>query len=91
MFSFKNWKSNSPQLLPHTNACLSTVKFSENDTLKGVRKLDQSKAHGHDKIIIRMLKLSDKAIRKPLHMIFTTFLETGFSQSTGKRQSFTHT
>ena len=91
MFPFKKWKSNSPQLLTHTNACLSTVKFSENDTLKVVRKLDQSKAHGHDEIIIRMLKLSDKAIRKPLHMIFTTFLETGFSQSTGKRQSFTHT
>ena len=63
--------------MPHTNACLSTVKFSENDTLKGVRKLDQSKAHGHDKIIIRMLKLSDKAIFKRLHMIFTSCLETG--------------
>ena len=85
MFSFKKWKSNSPQLLPHTNTCLSTVKVSENDILKVVRKLDPSKAHGHDKIIICMHKLSDKAICKPLHMIFTTCLETGFSQSTGKK------
>ena len=71
--------------MPHTNTCLSTVKVSENDILKVVRKLDPSKAHGHDKIIICMLKLSDKAICKPLHMIFTTCLETGFSQSTGKK------
>ena len=34
-------------------------------------------SHGHDKISIRMLKLSDKAICKPLHMIFTSCLETG--------------
>ena len=46
----------SPQLLPDTNTCLSTVRFSENDILKVIRKLD-----------IRMLKLSDKAFCKPLH------------------------
>ena len=57
--------------------CLSTVRFSENDTLKVIWKLDPSKAHGHDKISIPMLKLSDKAICKPLHMIFTSYLETG--------------
>ena len=66
-----------PQLLPHKNTCLSTVRFSENDILKVIRKLDPKKAHGHDKISIRMLKLSDKAICKPLHMIFTSCLETG--------------
>ena len=33
-----------PQLLPHTNTCLSTVRFSENDILKVIRKLDPSKA-----------------------------------------------
>ena len=63
--------------MPHTNTCLSTVRFSENDILKVIRKLDPNKAHGHDKISIRMLKLSDKAICKPLHMIFTSCLETG--------------
>ena len=45
--------------------------------MKVIRKLDPNKAHGHDKISIRMLKLSDKAICKPLHMIFTSCLETG--------------
>ena len=66
------------QIFPHTNTCLSTVRFSENDILKVIRKLDPNKAHGHDKISIRMLKLSNKAICKPLHMIFTSCLDTGF-------------
>ena len=57
--------------------CLSTVTFSENDILKVIRKLDPSKAHGHDKVSICMLKFSDKAICKPFHMIFTSYLETG--------------
>ena len=73
----KNKSQIPPQLLPHTNTCLSTVRFSENDILKVIRKLDPSKAHDHDKISIRMLKLSDKVICKPLHMIFTSCLEIG--------------
>ena len=44
-----------PQLLPHTKTCLSTVRFSGNDILKVIRKLDPSKAHGHNKISIPML------------------------------------
>ena len=45
--------------------------------LKVIKKLDPSKAHGHDEISIRTLKLSNKAICKPLHVIFTSGLETG--------------
>ena len=63
--------------LTFCNTCLSTVRFSENYILKVIRKLDPNKAHGHDEISIRMLKLSDKAICKPLHMIFTSCLQTG--------------
>ena len=40
--------------------------------------LDPSKACSHDKISIHLLKLSDKAICKHLHMIFTSCLETRF-------------
>ena len=72
----KNESQIPPQLLPHTNTSLRTVRFSKNDILKVIRKLDPSKAHGHDKISIRILKLSDKAICKSLHMIFTSCLET---------------
>ena len=37
-----------PQFLPHTNTCLSAVRFSKNDILKVIRKLDTNKPHGHD-------------------------------------------
>ena len=77
MLSFKNQSRIPPQLLSSTNTCLSTVRFSENDILKVIRILDPSKAHGHNKISICMLKLGDKATYKPLHMIFTSFLQVG--------------
>ena len=79
MFFLKNESQIPPQLLPRANTCLSTVRFSENDILKVIRKLDPNKAHGHDKISIHMLKISYKAICKPLYMIFISCLETGVS------------
>ena len=56
--------------MPHTNTCLSTVRFPENDILKIIQKSDLGKAHGQDEISISMLKLSEKAIYKHLPMIF---------------------
>ena len=53
----------------------STVIFSENRILKVIRKLDPNKAHGQDKISIGLIKLSVKAISKPLYMNFTSWLE----------------
>ena len=41
----KNDSRIPPQLLPHTNTCLSTVRFSENAFLKVIRKLGKSKGH----------------------------------------------
>ena len=38
---------------------LSTVEFSTYDILKIIRNLDPTKAHGHDMISIRMLKICD--------------------------------
>lgn len=54
-----------PLTFTTTNTCLSTIRFSNDDILKAIRKLRPSKALGHDKINIRMLKLRDKAICKP--------------------------
>ena len=56
--------------MPHTNTCLSTVRFPENDILKIIKKSVSGKAHGHDEISISMLKLSEKVIYKHLSMIF---------------------
>ena len=53
----------------------SGVKFSEDDILLVIRKLDPSIAHGHSKIRIRLLKLCDKNIFIPSHRIYTSCLE----------------
>ena len=42
-----------------------------------IQNLDPNKAHGHDQISIRMLKLCSNSICKPLEIIFNRCLETG--------------
>ena len=70
--------SNLPtQILSRTNESLNTINFTEDDILNVIRKLDPSKAHGHDQISIRMVQICDKAICKPLHLIFSSCIESG--------------
>ena len=47
---------------------LLTVNFSTDAIAKILQNLDPNKAHGHDKISIRMLQLSGNSIRKPLEL-----------------------
>ena len=49
---------------------LSSIQFEDNDIIKIIRSLNFCKAHGHDDISIRMLKLCDVAAVKPLSIIF---------------------
>ena len=56
---------------------LTTIDFSNKDILKIIRNLDPNKAHGHDMIIIRMVKICDDFICKPLKLIFQSCLESG--------------
>ena len=55
----------------------TTIDFSNNDILKIIRNLDPNKAHGHDVISIRMVKICDDFICKPLKLIFQSCLESG--------------
>ena len=48
-----------------------------NDIEKIFKNLDPNKAHGHDMLSIRMLKLCGESIYKPLNIIFKFCLETG--------------
>ena len=54
---------------------LSLVTFSKDNIAKLIQNLDPNKAHGHDQISIRMLKLSSNSICKPLESIFNQCLE----------------
>ena len=60
---------------PHES--LSTIDFSTEDILKTIRNSDPNKAHGHDMISIRMIKICDIFICRPLKLIFQACLESG--------------
>ena len=60
-----------------TNECLNTINFTEDNILSVIRKLDPNKAHVGDQISIRMIQICDKAICKPLHLIYSSYIESG--------------
>ena len=53
----------------------SMKKLSSLTTIKIIKSLDPNKAHGHDGISIRMLKLCASSISKPLFLLFEHSLE----------------
>ena len=48
-----------------TQSKLGTLDFNENEILKIIRALNIHKAHGHDDISIRMIKICDRTLLKP--------------------------
>ena len=53
-----------------TQSRLSSLDFNEDEILKIIRALNIHKAHGHDDISIRMIKICDKSLLKPLTILF---------------------
>ena len=80
---------NSSKLPSHlhylTDNRLSSVRFSQDGIAKIIQNLDPNKAHGHDNISIRMLKICGSSIYKPLEIIFKQGIETGFFPSEWKK------
>ena len=71
-------KSVLPSKLPlRADSALSTCHFGKEDILRIINNLDSNKAHGHDEISIRMLKICGDSICRPLNIIFKTCLRTG--------------
>ena len=60
-----------------TDKRLSTINFSDDEIFEIIKKLDVNKAHGHDNISIRMIKICGKSICNPLRRIFEECLCTG--------------
>ena len=73
----KNESKLPPRLHFLTDKRLSAVKFAVNDILKIIQNLNSNKAHGHDKISIRMLKICGDSLCRPLELIFNHLLENG--------------
>ena len=65
------------ELSLRTDTTLSTCHFAKEDILQIINNLDPNKAHGHDKISIRMLNICGNSICRPLNIIFKTCLRTG--------------
>ena len=57
-----------------TGKRLSNVQISNESIIKIISNLDPNKAHGHDMISIRMLKLCGPSLCKPLSIIFKSCL-----------------
>ena len=72
-------------LIFYTNKRLSTVSFSHEDVGKIIQNLSPNKAHGHDNISIRMLKICGSTIYGPLEIIFKEALSTGLFPSEWKK------
>ena len=60
-----------------STARLSSVNFNNVDILKIIKYLNINKAHGHDDISIRMIKLCGQSIVKPLSIIFKNCIDNG--------------
>ena len=66
--------------LPHidykTNVKKFSVSINEAKIISIIRKLSPNKAHGCDNISIRMLKICDTVIARPLTIIYDKCIET---------------
>ena len=59
------------------DSTLSSCHSTKDDVLWIINNLDPNKAHGYDKISIRMLKICGDSICRPLNIIFEICLGTG--------------
>ena len=76
--SLINTCSELPTTLTKKNhESLSTIRFTSDDVLNIIKNLNPNKAHGHDMISIRMVKLCDTSLCKRLELTFKSCLESG--------------
>ena len=60
-----------------TEEDIQSITFSESDVIKVVTALDINKAHGHDNISVRMIKLCTTSVANPLTLIFQNSMAAG--------------
>ena len=80
---------NNSSVLPakvtfRTQSRLNSICFEEDD-IKIIRNLNVDKAHGHDNISIRMLKICDSVVVEPLSLIFKNCIDSGIFPNLWKK------
>ena len=66
---------------------LTSTSFNDESILKIIRALDVNKAHGHDDISIRMIKLCDKSIIPAISLIYKNCINSGISPNILKKSN----
>ena len=80
--------SKLPDKITYNSAArLTSIKFDNNDILKIIRSLNINKAHGHDDISVRMIKMCDESLVQPLSLIFKGCIYTGVYPDTWKKSN----
>ena len=72
---------------PITNASLSSISFNDQDILNTINSLNINKAHGYDDLSIRLLKICDTSIVKPLSIILKNYLQSGSFPNNWKKSN----
>ena len=70
--------STLPLLAKSTELTLNNVKFSRTDITTIIAKLNIDKAHGHDGLSTRILKMFGDTISNPLYLIYTNCISKGY-------------
>ena len=70
-----------------TNAKICSIKSENKDIINVIKAFDPCKAHGYDDISIRMLKICDSAIVKPLTILFKNCISEGIFPDNWKKSN----
>ena len=70
-----------------TQSRICTLDFNEEELMKIIRNLKVHKAHGHDDISIRMIKICDKSILKPLILLFENSIKSSYYPDIWKKSN----
>ena len=73
----QNFSKLTLTLSTKTEKSVSIIAFNCNDIATIICNLDPNKARGYDMISIRMLKICEKSICKPLELIFQSCMKHG--------------
>ena len=70
-----------------TQSRLTSLDFNEEEILKIIRALNIHKARGHDDISIRIIKICDKSLLKPLILLFQNSAKLSYYPDIWKRSN----
>ena len=80
-----NTNSVIPEVKYISNKHLIDITFTSSDLSKIINDLNTSKAHGHDNISIKMIKMCGDTIITPLKLIFESAIKLGVFPDSWKK------